>query len=251
MHRWMMFMLVLGALSASSRAGVSTLLEEAERAEARLEPARALQLLLAADSAQPDDVRILQRIARQYSDLVVEARDDAEKRRLARLALEYAERAVALAPDDPVGVLSVAISRGKLGLSSDTRTKVKYSRDVHELSMRALTLDPDYAWAHHVLGRWHLEVAAIGATARTWVKLFHGGLPPASITVATTHLERAVALEPGELAHHLELGFAYAAARRGSDARAAWERGLALPSRTKHDEPAKRRAREALAALNP
>lgn len=215
-------------------------------AEARLDSARALELFLAAEKEHPDDPFLLQKIARQYSDLVVDQRDLAEKRRLATLALDYAERAVAADPRDPVNLLSVAISRGKLAVYSDTRTKVRYSRDVKDYAERALALAPDYAWAHHVLGRWHHEVAALGLTARFFVNLLYGGLPPASVAAAITHLERAVALEPDELTHHIELGFAYAAAGRTDDAKAAWERGLALPSRGKHDEPAKRRARAAL-----
>jgi len=215
-------------------------------AEARLDSARALELFLALEKQHPDDAFLLQKIARQYSDLVVDQRDVAEKRRLAGLALDYAERAAAAQPDDPVNLLSVAISRGKLAVYSDTRTKVRFSRDVKDYAERALALAPDYAWAHHVLGRWHHEVAALGVTARVVVKLFYGGLPTASVGAAVTHLERAVALEPGELTHHIELGFAYFAAGRTDDAKAAWERGLALPSRGKHDEPAKRRARAAL-----
>ncbi len=221
-------------------------LAQALDAEARLDSAQALRLFLQLHDARPDDPFLLQKIARQYSDLVVDQTDAAEKKRHARLALDYAERAAARRPDDPVNLLSVAISRGKLALYSDTRTKVQYSRDVKDYAERALALAPDYAWAHHVLGRWHHEVAALGMTARLVVRLFYGGLPPASNEAAISHLERAVALEPGELTHHIELGFALAAAGRTTEARAAWERGLALPSRAKHDEAAKHRARVAL-----
>jgi hypothetical protein len=57
------------------------------------------------------------------------------------------------------------------------------------------------------------------------------------------------ALAPDTLAHHLELGFAYLAAGRSREAREAFERGLALPEREKHDATAKERALEALRQL--
>ena len=37
---------------------------------------------------------------------------------------------------------------------------------------KAVALDPDYDWAHHVLGRWHYEVAELGGTKRLVVRLF-------------------------------------------------------------------------------
>lgn len=224
-------------------------LADALAAEARLDSARALELFLAVEKQRPDDAFVLQKIARQYSDLVVDQPDDDARRRYATSALAYAERAAALNPRDAVNVLSIAVASGKLATYSSTHEKVRLSRRIKESAERALALDPGYAWAHHVLGRWHREVADLGATARVFVRLFHGGLPPASVSEAVSHLERAVALESTELNHWLELGFAHAAAGQSDQARAAWEHGLAMPSRGKHDEPAKQRARAALAKL--
>lgn len=221
-------------------------------AEQRLDTPRALEAFLAADQAKPDDAFILQKIARHYSDSIVDLPSDdiAEKKRRAELALAYSQRAVALNPDNAENVLSLAVCHGTLAVYSDTRTKIQYSRLVKEEAERALAINPDYDWAHHLLGRWHYEVATLGATTRFFVRIIYGGLPDASVEKAVQHLERAVALAPGVAPHHLELGFAYLAADRPADARAAFNRGLALPSTGKHDEAAKSRAREALRRLN-
>jgi hypothetical protein len=48
--------------------------------------------------------------------------------------------------------------------------------------------------------------------------------------------------------HQIELGFAYLANGQPDLAQQAWTAGLALPSLEKHDDEAKRRAREALEA---
>jgi tetratricopeptide (TPR) repeat protein len=229
---------------------VRLLLDAAQVAEARLDSQTALQLYEQADAARPNDAFILQKIARQYSDLVVEQPDIEAKKRYAQTALDYAQRAVALKPDDAVNVLSLAVCHGKLAVYSDTKTKIRYSRLVKEEAERALALDPNYAWAHHLLGRWHCEVADLGTTSKLFVRLLYGGLPPASFDEGIRHLRRATELERDELNHWLELGFAYAAAGRPEAARAEWTRGLAMPSRSKHDEPAKQRARAALARLD-
>ena len=249
MRRAALILACCAALAARASETGRDLLREAREAEARLDSRQALELYLRLQAESPGDASIAQKIARQYSDLIVDQSSVAEKKRHALAALEWSERAARLNPADAVNVLSVAISQGQLATHSDTRTKVEFSRLVKEEAERALALDPGYAWAHHVLGRWHREVADLGATARVFVRLFYGALPPASVGEAVSHLERAVALEPTELNHWLELGFARAAAGQRDQARAAWEHGLAMPSRGKHDEPAKQRARAALAKL--
>lgn len=240
----------LGLVSGLAAADPGRLVQAALAAEARLDSKQALQLFTQADAAHPDDAFILQKIARQYSDLVVDQTDVAAKKRYAQTALAYAQRAVALKPDDAVNVLSLAVCHGTLAVYSDTPTKLRYSRLVKEEAERALALDPNYAWAHHLLGRWHCEVAGLGAASKFFVRLLYGGLPPASFDEGIRQLRRATELEPDELNHWLELGFAYAAAGQPGAARIQWAHGLAMPSRGKHDEPAKQRAREAMAQLN-
>jgi tetratricopeptide (TPR) repeat protein len=222
------------------------LLEEALAAEARLDAAGALQLFRQADAAKPGDAFILQKIAKQYSDMVPDQPTDEAKKDFATRALGYARRSFELEPTNAVYALSLAICHGHLAVASDVRTKVEMSRLIKDDATLSLRLDPNYAWAHHILGRWHYEVASLGATARFFARLLYGGIPPASVDEGIKHLKRAVELEPGELNHWIDLGFAYATADRMTEARTAWEHGLAMPDRGKHDPTAKRRAREAL-----
>jgi tetratricopeptide (TPR) repeat protein len=247
MLRLVLLFLVLTALLPA--APVEELLREAQVAEAKLDLARALELYQQADAARPNDAFILQKIARQYSDQVPDQPTDEGKREFATRGLEYARRSFALEPTNSAYAVSIAICHGHLALISDIRTKVQYSRLIKEEVERALALDPNNAWAHHLLGRWHYEVASLGATARFFARLFYGGIPPASTTEGVNHLKRATDLEPGELSHWIDLGFAYAAAGRIADARAAWAHGLAMPSRSPHDVPAKKRAADALKDL--
>ncbi|MFA6288322.1 MAG: hypothetical protein WC661_13135 [Opitutaceae bacterium] len=237
--------------AAAHATTADTLIQEALAAEQRLDSAKALELFLQADTAKPDDAFILQKIARQYSDSIVDLPDTdiAEKKRRATEALAYAERAVALDPKNAVSVLSLAVCHGTLAVYSDTRTKIRYSRLMKEEAERALALDPNYAWAHHFIGRWNYEVASLGGTTKFFVKLIYGGLPAASCEQAVVHLQRAVELEPKALSHHIDLGFAYLAAGQKENARACFEHGLLMPSVEKHDEIDKARARDALKML--
>ncbi len=203
----------------------------------------------AADSSS-ETAREEQRLARHYSDLSHDVADPAEHRRLVGLALVHAQRAAELQPDDPVTELSLAICYGKLAERAPIRTKIEYSRFVKQHAERALALAPDYDYAHHVLGRWHHEVASLSPAARWIVKLVYGGLPPASTAQAVHHLQRAAELAPQTVSHHVELGFVLLSAGKSAAARKSFQRATELPAAEKHDVIAQRRAKEALANAN-
>lgn len=251
MRRLRALLICLLACAQTGRAGTDfdAVIEQARSAEAALNSARALELYLDADRVRPNNSVLLQKIAQHYSDLVAEQPNGRAGKQFAQTALAYAERAASLDPQNAVNVLSLAVCHGKLALYSDTRTKLEYSRLVKAEAERALTLDPRYAWAHHVLGRWHLELASLSNTKRLFVRLIYGELPPASVEQAIAALQRAVELEPDELAHRLELGFANLAGSQKAKARTQFEAGLAMPSRKKHHDAAKARARVALETL--
>jgi len=248
MRRLLTF-LALALVAALRAAESDVLVKDALAAEARFDSKTALDLFLKANAAHPDDPVILQKIARQYSDLTFDLTDSAEQKRYCLEALAYAKRSVALAPKDAVNVLSLGICYAKIGLYSDTRTKIENSRLVKDYAEQSLALDPNYSYAHHVLGQWHHEVASLGATTRLFVRLVYGGLPAASTAEGVKYLRRAVELSPQLPSHHAELGFALLADGQRDAAKREFEQTLALPQREKYDTESKRRAREALAKM--
>ncbi len=245
----LLFCAALALAAPAGAADPAPLIKEALAAEARLDSARALELFQQADTAKPGDAFVLQKIAKQYSDMVPDQQTKEARKDYATRALGYARRSFELEPTNAVYALSLAICHGHLAVAGDVRTKVEMSRLIKDEAEGALKLDPNYAWAHHLLGRWHYEVASLNGVERFLAKLLYGGIPPASVSEGIDHLKRATELEPAELNHWLELGFAYQAAGRKDAARTAWQHGLAMPDRGKHDPGARQRARAALEAL--
>jgi len=234
---------------ASDPAGWPALVRAGEAADARLDPGRALQFYLQANAEHPNDPAILLKVAKAYSDSTLADADRDENRRRMAAALECSRRAAQLKPHDPVALLSVAVSYGKLGIYCDTGEKIKYARLVKDYAEQALAADPNYAYAHHVLGQWEYEVASLGRTKRFLVSIFYGGLPAASAAEGVRELERAVQLEPDTTSHHLALGFAYLANGECAKGRQCFERVLAMPCRELYDPDCHRQAEQALAGL--
>jgi len=251
MHRaWLMpcFLAFTVTLSAGV-AEVDNVLQQALAAEGRGDSRTALDLFKQADVLWPNDAVILQKISKQYSDSISDMANPVAKRNLATAALKYAQRAVALRPRNAVNVLSVGICYGKLAELSDTKTKLEYSRLVKQYAKQALALDPDYAFAHHVLGRWNYEIATLSFGTRFVVRLVYGGLPTASTAEAVQELRRAVELAPNVPAHRVELGLALAANGERDEARQTLAFALTMPKQEKYDDEEFARARAALAKL--
>lgn len=218
-------------------------------AEARFDLAGALEFYRQADALQPNDSFILQRISKQLSNGADGIPDVRERTKQTQEALSYSERALALSPKDPACLLSVAVCYGKLAKLADNATKVDYSRRVKRYAEEALAADPNYDWAHHVLGCWNYEVSLIGGPTRVAARMLYGGLPAASCKDGIKHLKKAVELNPKVPAHYVDLGFAYLAC--GDKVRAAeqWQKSLEIPSLEQNDETSKARARAGLQRL--
>lgn len=240
----------LGAESPSAGASqFEDLVRQGEAADAQFNPEKALQFYLKASCEHPKDPQVLLKVAKEYSDSTITIADPVESRHRIEKALRYAERAAELDPGSAVALLSQAICYGKLGEYSGTRDKIEYARLVKDYADRALAIDPDYAYAHDILGQWEFEVAALGRTKRLLVTLVFGGLPPASTEESVHQLERAVQLEPNAATHRLGLGFAYLANGEPAKARRSFEMVMAMPCKEIYDSDCHQRAERAIANL--
>ena len=225
------------------------LITKGDALDEKLQATEALQFYLPAEKLQPKNVRLLVRIARQYRHLLADATSREEKLRLGGIALEYAQRAATLAPNDSEAQLSIAISYGKMLPLMGTKDQMEASRRIKETVDKAIKLDPrnDLAW--HVLGRWHRVLSDVNMLKRGLASVVYGKLPQTTTQEAVKCFEKAIELNPTRLMHYIELGRAFAQMGQPVEAQRLIEKGLAMPSVEKDDPEAKRRGRETLANL--
>jgi tetratricopeptide (TPR) repeat protein len=216
----------------------------------KLQPAEALKYYLPAEKLAPDNAGLLVRIARQYRHLMSDARSLDEKIRLGAVAVKYADRAVALAPNDPEAQLAVAVSYGKLLPFQSNKEQFFNSRVIKAAADKVIALDPrnDLGW--QVLGRWDFNIAGIGGLKRVLAQTAFGKLPTATYEDAVRCFEKAIELNPQRLMHYVELGRTYAVMGRTAEARKFISKGLAMPDTEKDDPETKRQGREILQQLH-
>lgn len=222
---------------------------KADRYERRGQSKQALDAFLEADKLRPNRPEILVRIAKQHGDMMTEQRDAAKRRASALKALAYSRRALEIDEKHSDAHLAVAISIGKKTEFMGNREKIEASREIRKHAERALALNPRCDYAHHMLGRWHQELAGVGGATRAVARLIYGRVPSASYEDAVRHFERARTLRPDRLIHKIEHGRTLAMMGRAAEARELLTAALDIPSRDKDDDEAKQRGRATLRGI--
>lgn len=177
--------------------------------ERSLDVRAAVQCFEEAVKLSPGDLVCLCMAAKQWSDLTFyhDVATDRERQVVNLKALEYAERAISHHPDSPGGYLGACISKGRLGLFMDNRTKVKLAKEAREAAQTAINLGPDNDIAHHLMGRWHYEMSKLNVVVRTIVRVMYGTeLQPGTKEDALKSYNKAIELAPERLVHKVEAG---------------------------------------------
>lgn len=237
------------ALALNASANVDELIRAGDAHDAQFKPDAALKCYLPAEKERPEDPVLLVKIARQYVFRMDDLPSKSDKMDSAKTGLSYAERAVKAAPQTSDPHLAIAIVYGKMTPLLGNKEKIEISKKIKEAAEKAVNLNPkdDYAW--HLLGRWHQAMAGMSGLTRGIAQLVYGELPAASNEEAVKCFEKALALNPQRLIHHVELGRTYAQMGRTEDAKKAINRGLSMPNREKDDPETKQRGRATLQEL--
>ena len=238
---------------ASTAFGVESadeLIQQGDVFYAKLQAAEALKYYLPAEKLDPANVKLLVRISREYRHLMSDASEAKEKLSLGNAAVSYAERAVALAPDDPETQLALAISYGKILPLEETRQQVASSRLIKIAVDKSIALNPTNDLSWQVLGRWYRGVADISPLRRAFGQIKYGKLPSAKYEDAVSCFEKAIALNPNRLMHCIELGRTYAQMGKDEDARTFINKGLAMADTEKDDAEIKNLGRQILKKLH-
>ncbi len=178
----------------------------------------------------------------RQKDLYAEAKDDAAK-------------AVSLKPSDPEAHFSVARAVGRVALSVGKKERVRFAKDVRTEAMETLRLDSVHAGANHVMGRWNAEIMRLSGFSRFMAKNFLGGdvFGTASWAEAVRYMERAVALDPVRITHHLDLAEVYRDRKKPGDiekAKVQFQAVIDGPITDFNDAHYKREAQDELARMD-
>jgi tetratricopeptide (TPR) repeat protein len=249
MKRWVL--LLGGLLAATARPALAQDAAEAihQAVEAQLarDPATALAYLETALTAEPQSYEanwraseVLMDIGKQTPDSVKSPDRDsiyARAERLARVAVEAN-------PQGTDGWFVLAASIGRASLTKSSKERVKRAAEIRSAALKAIELDSLNHKAYHVMGRWNAEIMRLSGLSRFFAKTFLGGkiFNAASWDSAMVYMDKALAVSPDNIYHHLDLAEIYIDRDRYSEARIHLNQVESLPVYDVMDPAYKERA---------
>jgi tetratricopeptide (TPR) repeat protein len=134
---------------------------------------------------------------------------------------------------------------GKIALFKGIFNSIGLAKQVKREADRALALDSLHDGAWHILGRWNREVGKKPKFFRSPL-----GLGDANKEDAVSFMEKAIAINPELIHHHLEMGITYQEYDRDSDARREFEKCLSLTAQGPLENNYKEEAKKYLAGMD-
>lgn len=142
-----------------------------------------------------------------------------------------ARRAVLANPEGADGHYVLASAIGRASLTKSKKERVKRAGEIRTEALRAIELNPEHHNAMHVMGRWNAEIMRLSGIERFFAKNFLGGkiMNAAAWDSAFVYMDRAVAISPENIYHHLDLAEMLIDRQRYSEARIHLNRIADLP----------------------
>lgn len=213
MKKGYIFFFMLLLCSVISAQNVSDLLKEGDELTKQFQNEKALEKYLQADKISSNNWEVYWRLSRAYVDIsehMQSATDQQEEAQLKKyeLALNYADKAVKLAPDKTITYLRRAIANGRIALFKGVFSAAGYVNDVKKDIDKAILLNnggtENLATAHYVIGRSHVKLSEKSSVFR-WPL----GLGWGDIDEGIEHFQKAIQLRPDFIMYRLDLAKAY------------------------------------------
>jgi tetratricopeptide (TPR) repeat protein len=229
--------------------GLPEAISSGDEAFARIEYPAAIARYEEALPAHPGEPDLLWRLAR-VTVCMAEVAEGETRGSLLSKAEGYARQCILADSTRGEGHTWLAGALGYIALEAPTERKLAVSCELQHEAERAVELNPrdDAAWS--ILGSFYRAVGNVGWLERALASLFVGSVPRGGYSEAESALKKAIAIAPGIMRHHYELGILYIDMGRKEEARRALETGAALPVRTAIDRPRLQKIRDLLAGTD-
>lgn len=246
--------ILMFSVNAISSQSLEEYLDQGDKFYEQFNNEKALDAYKKADLAFPDSWQVLWRISRAYVDIAehmpssTSEQEDAQLGKF-KLALDYANRAVKLAPNEAVTYLRRAIANGKIALFKGVFTVAGVVNQVKADCEKALSLgnggDDIQGIAHYVYARTHAKISEKWKPARAVL-----GLGWANLETALEHYQKAIKLKPNFMMFYFDYAKALIADDQNDKAKEFLKQAIACKNEDEDDAKLREEAKVLLKTLD-
>lgn len=190
--------------------------------------AQAEVLYIAALVAATDSAEIYWKLARVNVCMADMAEQD-QRLELYRRAEGFAKCSIRADSTRSEGHAWRAAALGNIAAFEGSEAKVRLCHDIKAEIDESIRLDPENDIAYSMLGSFYMALGNVGWLERRLAAIFLGSLPEGGYDEAERALKKAIALAPGVIRHHAELGALLVLEDRTQEALEEYRRVGSLP----------------------
>lgn len=192
-------------------------------------------------ATSPDSAEVLWKLARVYVCLAdISPRE--QKLDLYRRAEAFAHRCIRADSTESGGHTWRAAALGNIAMFEGGKTKVRLCYAIKSELMYSIKLNPNDDIAYSILGTFYMALGNVSWIERQLAAIFLGSLPDGGYHESEAALKKAIALAPGIIRHHFELGRLYMLQDRREEALKEFQKVASLPVMLASDQRTQYRA---------
>jgi len=213
----------------------SSSLERGDQEFARIRYDLAEAIYDSALATSTDSADALWRLARVYVCMADVASQD-QRLDLYRQAEAFAYRCIHADSTKSEGHTWRAAALGNIAMFEGGKTKVKLCHLIKQELDCSISLNPADDIAHSILGSFYMALGNVSWIERQLAAVFLGSLPERGYDESESALKKAIALAPGVIRHHFELGELFMEQDRYGEALEEFQQVVTLPVLLASDE---------------
>ncbi len=228
----------------------NALLKQADNIEKQFNETEALDIYKQALNLHPADIKALVKCTELNCSLGEKQTDKLTKAAYYQSAKSFADKALATDTNSADANYAEALVLDKI-TKTETENK-KTSDDVTQVYMyvaKTLAINPDYAKANYLLGKWHFEMLSVNWIKKVAFKSLYKRLPEPDVDTAIAYMEKCRSLDIYFLPDYLELAKAYQFKNRPAQAIEVLNKLVRMPNRTANDSAVKAEGQKLLLEL--